>query len=350
LQIGGIANVVGGNKFVGLSQAEKLKVKKNEDESNLEGVQLAGLTNIIAGNMIGWQTAGGINVVQQSVKGFQLAGISNLVTTYSFGLQLAGVSNVARESVDGVQIAGLYNYTDGELHGIQVGAFNQASLLEGRRSLLSSDHSGLQLGLINQAKRMNGYQIGLLNIGGNMAGTQIGLINIHRNKKGNGTPIGLLNITSKDHFIRLYSSELFMSNLEISTGSANVQNILTFGYNATHYLQASSPKWNVGYSIGKIKKPTSDYFYSYDIGASHVSKNGKLEKELSLLAKIRGVAGYKIHNRYVTFHIFGGLTFNGYFAQGDREDIAPDWLQVHARSSGRHSIGLWPGFVAGIHL
>jgi hypothetical protein len=350
LQIGGLANVVGGNKFAGLSQSDKQQLKKLNNQSNVAGIQVSGLTNIIAGNMFGWQTTGGVNVVENSLQGFQVAGISNLVKTYSFGLQLAGISNVSMESIDGVQLSGLYNYTKGELHGIQLSAFNQAGFIEGRRSLLSSAHSGLQIGLINTAKRMNGFQVGLVNMGGNMAGTQIGLINIHRNKKGNGIPIGLLNITSQGHFVRLYTSELFLSNMEISTGSMRIQNIISVGYNPVPHLQTVSPAWSVGYSIGKLIKPSGQYFYNYDLGIAHINRSGKLEKDVSLLSKIRATAGYKIELRNVVFHVFGGLTYNAYISEGDRLNLAPGRLMMYSDKIGQKKLELWPGFVAGIHL
>jgi hypothetical protein len=350
VQIGGLANVIGGNKFVGLTAQEKQKLKKENPESNLQGLQIAGLTNIIAGNVFGWQAVGGINIVQKSLQGVQLAGVSNLVKTYTFGIQLAGVSNASMESVDGVQVAGLYNYTDGELHGIQLSAFNQAGEIEGKRSLISVNHTGLQIGLLNTARRMNGYQVGLINIGGEMAGTQIGLINLNSGKSGKGVPIGLFNLNTRNEFVRLYTSELFASNLEISTGSLRIQNMVSVGYNPDYGADFYRPKWSVGYSIGQIKWPGKNFFYSYDAGIAHINQSMKLSKQLSLLTRARVTAGRRIELRKVRFHMFGGLTFNSFFADRERESLSPDFLRFYNKNTSRSHIEMWPGFVAGIHL
>jgi hypothetical protein len=313
-------------------------------------VQLAGITNIVAGNVFGWQTSGGINLVKKSLQGLQVAGISNVVNTFSFGIQLAGISNASMESVDGVQIAGFYNYTEGELHGIQLSTFNQAGQIEGKGSAVSVDYTGLQIGLLNTAKRMNGYQIGLINLGGEMTGTQIGLINISSGKKGKGTPIGLININSKGHFARLYTSELFASNLEISTGSLRLQNILNIGFNPVRGTDFYRPTWSLGYSIGKVKRPFKQFFYSYDAGIAHINQSGKITKQLSLLTKARATAGYQIHLRNVVFHIFGGFTFNTFFAEKDTNPISPELFRVYHNNTSNSHIEMWPGFVAGIHL
>jgi hypothetical protein len=350
LQMSGLANVIGGNKFVGLTAQEKQKLKKENTESNLQGFQVAGLTNIIAGNVFGLQTTGGINIVQKSLQGVQLAGVSNLVKTYTFGIQLAGISNASMESVDGLQIASLYNYTDGELHGIQLSAFNQAGEIEGKRSLISVNHTGLQIGLVNTTRRMNGFQIGLVNIGGDMAGTQIGFINLNAGKYGKGVPIGLFNLNTKNEFVRLYTSELFASNLEISTGSLRIQNMVSFGYNVLQGSNFYQPKWSIGYSIGQIKWPRKEFFYSYDAGIAHINQHEKLTKQLSLLTRARATAGYKITLQKVVFHVFGGLTFNTFIANKDRAPLSPDFLRIYHTASSHSNIEMWPGFVAGIHL
>jgi hypothetical protein len=214
---------------------------------------------------------------------------------------------------------------------------------------VSSGHTGLQLGLVNTAGRMNGFQFGLINIGGNMAGTQIGLINFHTNKKGNGVPIGLLNITSTGQFVRLYTSEILLTHLEISTGSLHVQNMLSFGYNPIQ-IRAGQPLWSVGYSIGQVKRPGGQFFYSYDAGLAHLNFTGKLSSQLSLLTRARATAGYKVQLGKIHFHVFGGLTLNSFLAGGDRLPVSPGYLRIYQKTSSRSHLEFWPGFVAGIHL
>lgn len=197
---------------------------------------------------------------------------------------------------------------------------------------------------------MNGFQIGLVNVGGDMAGTQIGLINLNNSRKGNGMPIGLINLNTKNNFIRLYTSEVFASNLEVSTGSMRVQNMVSFGYNPVNGLDFHRPKWSIGYSLGQIKKPTTTFFYSYDAGIAHVNHYWKLSRQLSLLTKARVTAGYKVELRKVVFNIFGGLTFNSYFAGHDITPLSPNLLRIYHKNTSRSHIEMWPGFVAGIHF
>src|SRR3546814_1682433 len=70
------------------------------------------------------------------------------------GVQAAGVHNMVLVSMRGVQLGGAYNRVRGEVRGLQVsGVVNSAGVLK-----------GVQVGVINIADSSAGYSIGLVNI------------------------------------------------------------------------------------------------------------------------------------------------------------------------------------------
>ena len=93
-----------------------------------------------------------------------------------------------------------------------------------KKSIMRGKINSAQIGLFNFASKVDGMQIGLINFGGSMRGKQIGLINFFSNtapkdQVKNGTPIGLINIGSSGPFLRVSTNELFLTNIEVSTGN-----------------------------------------------------------------------------------------------------------------------------------
>jgi hypothetical protein len=95
------------------------------------------------------------------------------------GLDLGLVGKAGR--MDAIQI-NLANLVDEEFNGIGVGLFNQvgsvAGLQAGLFNNVAHDMSGFQLGLFNVADDATGFQIGLVNRTVSMRGVQIGLVNL----------------------------------------------------------------------------------------------------------------------------------------------------------------------------
>ncbi|HOX81585.1 MAG TPA: hypothetical protein PLS08_01045, partial [Chryseolinea sp.] len=218
ISIAGLANIIGTNAFVNLSQSEERElIIKEGFKSDSKGIQLAGFLNYVRDNASGIQFAGGFNLIGYDFKGTQIAGIGNIVGEQGQGLQLAGLFNLAHESMGGFQITTLYNSTHGQMAGFQLALINKANIIKGRKSTPPTVARGFQFGLLNMSKAMDGLQIGLVNLGGNTRGVQIGLINFFK-KNGSkenvrmGIPIGLLNIGSKGSVFRFYYNELFTTN------------------------------------------------------------------------------------------------------------------------------------------
>lgn len=369
LQIAGLTNFTGANAFAGLTPKEKdLKIKSGF-EANLSGAQFSGLANVVLFNVFGWQTAGGANVVKGSLQGFQIAGIGNSVRKYTFGGQLSGVFNVSAESVDGFQLSGLFNVTGGELFGVQVSAVNKAGRIEGRNSFDNNDPTGIQIGLVNHAARMNGFQIGLVNIGKRMQGTQIGIVNIYRGGKmpetRDGTSIGLVNIGSGG-YAALYVNELFLTNVEIATGTIKnsrmnnetkeiqIQNALI--YSNDPGFMSDRERWAFGYGLKKMyftrsstKGMNKFRFWSFGIDWLHINhESKKLTRELSLLTRPTVAFGSRLHPKLRSIYVFAAATYALYLTDGSKS-ISPYSSESSKEVNGQ-MLEMWPGFSAGVHI
>jgi hypothetical protein len=366
LQIAGVANITGANAFAGMTPKEKELKIKSGFEANLDGVQLSGLTNVVLTNVFGGQLTGGINISKGALIGLQLAGISNTVYKYSFGLQLAGLWNVSVESMDGVQVAAVSNYTKGGLYGLQLAAFNQAGFIEGVNSYKNDSPTGVQIGLVNKASKMNGFQIGIINIARRNQGTQIGLINVYRNGKDidtrDGTAIGLINWGNVG-YVSAYSSETFIQNYELSTGTFYKNSRIKeerFGktlQNALIYSRGSwdgKPMWAIGYGLKKMYFNRSDIpgmtafrFFGYGVDLLHVSRQQSIEKNVSALSKVKILAGTRLSSKLTGVYVFATIAAN-YYVSSRGGGIST--LLVSEANTDDPVKTWWPGGSLGVML
>jgi hypothetical protein len=228
IQIAGLTNLVGIDYYRGLTPKEIIKAENSGAVPILNGIQISGLMNYVRGYSTGGQISLGMNISKESMTGAQIGGLFNYSKRLLTGVQLSIVGNVSNGSTIGVQGA-LYNRTTKELSSIQFGAVNLAKNIEGKNSVIETEATGIQFGLINYSKIMNGFQVGLINLSGSNQGTQIGLINIYRpaRKKGklDGTPFGLLNFGSNVS-LETFIDETFQMNFSLSTGNMKNSGLL----------------------------------------------------------------------------------------------------------------------------
>jgi hypothetical protein len=363
LQFAGIANITGGNAYAGMQFKEIEKKTREGFEANLSGLQVSGLANVVINNVFGAQITGGVNIAKGALQGLQIAGISNTVYKYSFAVQLAGLYNVSAQSMDGVQVAGFFNITKGGLFGLQLAMINLSDYSNGINSFEDQYPTGVQLGLVNISRKMNGFQIGLVNYSKRMQGTQIGLINFYRGGKDpetrDGTSIGLLNFGSTG-YLGVYSSDLFPTNIEIATGTnknrrvmegteKQIQNSLIYSNDAK--FLSNRTLWAFGYGIKKVYFNRSAtpgmgrfHFVSVGIDWMHVNhQRKKITKELSLLARPGIMAGTRFHPKNRNFFFFASANYNFYKSKSGKKI---DMLFDGGDSSLQHS----PGFSAGVFV
>lgn len=150
------------DKFVGLA-AQSF----NWTESDMTGVQLGALGNVVNGNATGLQLGGLGNSDHGVFKGLQVAAV-NYVGTLT-GAQL-GVVNWNKSVSAGAQF-GLANIDANEFHGLSLGALNYTGKLLGAQigliNVVAESAHGVQFGVFNATPSLQGFQIGLLNVIGN---------------------------------------------------------------------------------------------------------------------------------------------------------------------------------------
>jgi hypothetical protein len=221
IQFAGLVNISGINNR--LNPKEKL-------EETFKGFQFAAISNKTFGNGAGIQIST-FNTAVSGFTGLQIGFLTNKARNLA-GSQIAGLINSSKLGMVGFQIAPLFNYSDGQTNGLQLGLFNYA-----RTAGFGHDFSSLfsdtwQIGFINFSKVNNGNQIGLINISG----------------KNNGVPLGLLNIDASDGYLSFRSTDMFLSNIALGTGSRFFNNLLQFGYN---FSITGMPVWGMAYGLGK---------------------------------------------------------------------------------------------------
>jgi len=378
IQIAGMVNVVGSNTFLNLTVREERDLIKDGFRSDFEGIQLAGLINVARDNLTGFQISGGINMAGRAGIGLQMAGISNSVGEFFIGIQLAGIYNIAIDAVSGAQISLISNYTQGELNGFQIGTINKSKVMAGKNTGILTRNRGFQFGIVNISNKMDGTQIGLINIGKQVRGVQFGLINFFKKappkKHGkSGTPIAILNFGSKGAHKRIYANELFLTNIEKTTGNcfncSNTQsgmpfsgsnkimnqNALIFSYNPFK-IKESSPKWAFGYGFQKVyynkfsmtkHKWNNRRFYSLGIRFLHINKTKKIEPRLSLLTKLHAEYGRRL-GKLSPLYVFGGISLSTYLHKS--LDNLENSFEILSKRSNKLTYQIWPGYTFGIHM
>jgi len=373
IQIAGLANILGANAFLNLTQYEERALLPNDFNADQKGIQLAGLLNYVLDHSSGIIMSGGLNIAGDDFKGLQLAGIGNASGGLVAGIQLAGLYNVADEGIGGFQVAGLFNFTDGQLAGAQLGLINKARAMSGKHTTPPTRSRALQLGLINFSKEMDGLQIGLVNFGGKALGTQIGIINFYKKYPTKemvklGTPIGLLNFGSRGSYLRVSYNELFLLNVERTSGMCYncspgmsempyyerqqkfTENALILGYNP------SKQSWGFGYGLQRVlyNKVTMELspanrkkMISYGIKFIHLNRSMQFDNTFNLVNKLH--IEYGVRKRFA--YLFAGLSLNYFLCEAEAIDSyqvnsftleTPDFLGL--------ATSFWPGYVVGIQF
>ncbi len=274
-----------------------------------------------------------------------------------------------------VQVSGLFNYTDGQLSGAQFGLVNKARTIKGRNTLPPTRSKGLQFGLVNFSKEMDGTQIGLINFGGTSLGKQFGLINFFSNyptkeKTNKNTPVGLLNFGSRGSVLRLSYNELFATNLEYTTGSClncstptlvgmemlfderNMifnQNALILGYDPFQET------WGFGYGFQKIlynkssMNPRDTHNKKrqmvYGIKMLHLNRTLSFDKSFNLVSRFN----FDFGKRWRSMYLFAGVSLN-YFLHEPQDEYHIKSITIDTGEIFNLSSKLWPGYSLGLQF
>ncbi|MBK6265509.1 hypothetical protein JKA74_10710 [Marivirga sp. S37H4] len=158
----------------------------NINRTDVSGVQIAGMANLVGREVNGLQISGVFNGTKGKQSGMQIAGFGNFNLDDFSGTQLSGSYNQAKNLV-GTQIAGAVNLAD-TLSGLQLSSvYNKSKHLEGVQISsglnVSENMKGVQIGIVNRARQQNGFQLGFININDSSEGVSIGLLNFVKSRK-----------------------------------------------------------------------------------------------------------------------------------------------------------------------
>ncbi|MCB0795901.1 MAG: hypothetical protein KDB88_14295, partial [Flavobacteriales bacterium] len=236
----------------------------NIDAWNVRGAQMAGLANLVGGQVQGAQIAGGINHAMRSLQGLQLSGLANVVWDTLAGVQIAGGANVAKGDMRGTQISGATNVAVSDIDGMQISFGANVAVGDVRKGQVSGalnygrNVSGAQFSLgmnvalgavgggqvasaLNYAGTVEGGQVtfGMNACSGTVKGGQVGALNFAVRAEGaqvgvlnlsdtiSGTSFGLLSIALRGyHRAEMFATDVLPLNLQVRTGTRGFHNIL----------------------------------------------------------------------------------------------------------------------------
>ena len=89
IHISGLANYIGGNGQVGLTDKQKRHDRRTGYETNLSGFQISGVLNYVGTNVFGAQLTLGVNNVSNYLMGVQVSGLFNYVAGFTLGTPAA---------------------------------------------------------------------------------------------------------------------------------------------------------------------------------------------------------------------------------------------------------------------
>ena len=194
--------------------------------AGLNGVELAGFTNVNKGH----------------VKGAQLAGLSNHTDGDVSGLQMAGMINGNKGQMSGVQISGIANYNSESTQGVQVSTVN----------IVKTQAEGMQIGVVNYAKKMKGTSFGVVNIVGDSSDV---------------LPIGLINVVKNGYYeLEVTGGLAIHANVNFKMGVEKFYTILKTGYSSYE----NDPVYTYGLGIGTLINFSEKHRMSVDLSTNGI--------------------------------------------------------------------------------
>jgi hypothetical protein len=340
----GVVN--GGTELGGMGLALVANLYKAE----MQGAMGALAVNVAGGDVSGLQAAGGLNVAGGRLHGVQGALGGNIASGDVEMGQFAAGFNIARGNVQGGQASVGVNVTGGDFIGLQMGGVN----------VTGGDFTGVQGGVgFNTASNVKGVQFAAINVGGDVTGGQFGIINVAKVVRGgqvglinvseevHGVPIGLLTFEKKGQFhLELWASDIQLTNLAVKFGGKYVYTTVVAGVGPDDRLQ----RFTLGLGFGGHVPIGSRLWLDADVvGSSVRGVRDPFAAGANLLAQGRLMLGVQILERLA---LFGGLTYNAYFAfsEADRYTLTTVPLVQRRSIGGESTVDYWPGAQAGVRF
>ena len=317
-QLAGLGNIVGG-ELNGIQASGFF----NYNLGKVNGIQLAGFSNTVIDSLDGSQFSGFANLVHGHVRGAQIAGFVNISTKRSRSSQFAGFMNIALDTLRGVQAAGFMNIAFDTLRGVQAAGFMNLSL---------GKMKGFQVaGFLNVAKKLRGIQIAPFNFADSVAGVTLGLFSI---------------VLKGYHEFDLAYNSTSIYNLRFKSGTHHLYNILQAGGN---FQSRQSTFYYFGYGLGTNQRIIKDrLFIDVDASASALKHNEAAPGQYHLWARLDAGLSFRIAG---PLHIFIQATGNYLLANQDFAQLSEDIAnKSQVFISGNNQINRWLGYQFGVRL
>ncbi len=156
---------------------------------DIRGFALSGLGSVANGDVDGFLLSGVGSVANGSLRGVAIGGVAAVVNGDARWVMLSGVASVVNGDFRGLMFGGVAVVSGGSLKGVTltvgeararaVSGFSVAGYLRTRDftglglgvyNRVRGQQTGITIGLVNYARRLNGFQFGLINIAGNNRG------------------------------------------------------------------------------------------------------------------------------------------------------------------------------------
>ncbi len=337
-QIAGIGNTVFGS-----SKGAQFAGIYNVNFKSADGLQIAGIVNYATKSTITGQFAGIVNSVIDSVNGVQAAGIVNFALGVENGAQIAGIVNSSLGNTQGGQIAGIANLSNGTTNGGQIaGIANvssdslQGAQIAGITNVCGAQTKGAQIsGIANVTKSLNGFQLGLINYADSLE---------------KGLPIGFLSIVRKNGYqaIEVSANETMYTNVSLKTGVKQFYNIFTAGMKTYN----SDLIWGFGYGLGTLLPLSDKMNMNFDLTANSMHYNSAWTNHLNILNKLSMSVEYKI-NKHIA--VFVGASLNMHISNildyhGEKIDQIPVPYSTAEFSKNNTLLRMYPRVSLGLRL
>jgi len=307
----GIANVTG-NNLKGLGIGGLMNITGNDTK----GLLLSGFMNITGSGSVGVDIAGVMNIGSGSTaKGIKIAGMANIIGGNLTGIAAGGLMNVSGNNINGIQVASLTNIAGGQTNGLQISGLGNVGV----------HIRGLQIaGLSNIAKSLRGGQVGLLNISEfATSGVQVGLVNY--SKSAAKAKFGLVNLNPDTRYqLMIFGGNTSKGNVAMRFKNNLFYTILGLGSN---YLDLDK-KFSASafYRTGLGFEISSNLSLSGDIGYQHIETfHNKYEADIpermyALQARIN--IEYRLAKEFGIF-ASGGYSTTRYYTESKTYDKKP---------------------------
>ncbi|NQY08186.1 MAG: hypothetical protein HRT71_01545 [Flavobacteriales bacterium] len=314
----------------------------NMIKGDVKGIQLSGFLNANAGETTGFQGAGFLNVNRRKTTGVQAAGFANAVAADVNGAQFAGFLNATNGKVKGHQFAGFVNVVGDSIKGIQAAGFVNIAV---------QNVKGIQAaGFANLAKDVEGAQLsGFINVAKKLKGVQIGFINFADSVES-GLAIGFLSIARNGYFaLDVTANETYIANLQFKVGHDRFYNI--FGLSGTP--NGDQFALGYGYGVGTTWTAYTKLKMNLDLMAYAVTNDKLWNDDVNMINKLQLGVGLPLGEKIIV-HIDPSINvqvqYNQYGEFDPLDDISPYSFVEQTSDDGNTKVKLWAGVSAGIRF